>query len=262
MTPHQFVLILKARYKVILATLLITVIAAAVTSFLLPPRYKASTTLVVDFKTVDTITGMALPVQMLLQSYMATELDIIQSHTVALKVVKALRLADAPDAQLAFAETGMPRALIEDRLAEQVQTRLDVKPSKDSRIIQLMVTDVDPEMAASIANAFADAYIQTNLEMKVAPAKESAEWFDSQLKQLRSQVESAQLRLTKYQTEKGITSADQKLDVEQGKLAEYRASWCRCRPRRTRTHHGSGNLRSSLPRTEPSIPSRRCWQAP
>ena len=73
---------------------------------MLPPRYKASTTLVVDFKTVDTITGMALPVQMLLQSYMATELDIIQSHTVAFKVVKALRLADAPDAQLAFAENG------------------------------------------------------------------------------------------------------------------------------------------------------------
>jgi len=71
-----------------------------------------------------------------------------------------------------------------------------------------------------VANAFAQAYIQTNLEMKVAPARESATWFDDQLRQLRSHVEETQTRLTKYQTEKGITSTDQKLDVEVTKLAE------------------------------------------
>lgn len=220
MTPYQLFLILRARYKLILVILLITVIAAAAVSVVLPPRYKASTTLVVDFKSVDPITGMILPVQMLLASYMATELDIIQSRTVALKVVKMLKLADVPDMKQQFLEGTEGRGAIEDWLADLVLAKLDVKPSRESRIIELIVTDRDPEAAARIANAFASAYIQTNLEMKVAPAKDSAIWFDAQLKQVRQQVESAQARLTKYQTEKGITSADQKLDVELSKLSE------------------------------------------
>jgi polysaccharide biosynthesis transport protein len=90
MTPHQLFLILRARYKLIFAMLLITVVAAIAVSLALPPRYKASTTLVIDFKSVDPITGTFLPVQLLLASYMATELDILESKTVALKVVKAL----------------------------------------------------------------------------------------------------------------------------------------------------------------------------
>jgi succinoglycan biosynthesis transport protein ExoP len=220
MTPYQLFLILRARYKLILVTLLITVVAAAAVSFVLPPRYKASTTLVVDFKSVDPITGVVLPIQMLLASYMATELDIIQSRNVALKVVKLLRLADAPETRQQFLDSTEGRGTIEDWLADQMLAKLDVKPSRESRIIELVVTDPDPEAAARIANAFASAYIQTNLDMKVAPAKDSATWFDAQLKQARQQVEDAQGRLTKYQTEKGITSADQKLDVEVSRLSE------------------------------------------
>jgi chain length determinant protein EpsF len=95
-----------------------------------------------------------------------------------------------------------------------------VKPSKESRIIELEYTDRDPDFAARAANAVAAAYIQTNLEMKVAPAKESAVWFDEQLKQLRAQLEASQTKLTRYQADKGITSSDQKLDVELAKLSE------------------------------------------
>lgn len=220
MTPYQLLLILRARYKLVLATLLATVIAAAAASWTLPPKYKSSAKLVVDFKTVDPITGMALPVQMLLQSYMATEIDIIQSQTVAVRAARLLKLTDSPQARQQFLESTNGKGTIDDWLAAQLLAKLDVKPSKESRIIELEFTDRDPDFAASAANAIARAYIETNLEMKVAPAKESATWFDSQLKQLRLQVEDAQTRLSRYQSEKGITSSDQKLDVELAKLSE------------------------------------------
>ena len=220
MTPHQLLLILRARYKLIFTVLLITVVAAIAVTFSLPPRYKASTTLVVDFKIVDPITGTFLPVQLLLASYMATELGILESQTVALKVVKALHLADDEDTRKKFIESTEGKGTIEDWIAAALLSKLDVKPSKESRIIEVNFTNTDPDFAAKVANAFAQAYIQTNLEMKVAPARESATWFDDQLRQLRSHVEETQTRLTKYQTEKGITSTDQKLDVEVTKLAE------------------------------------------
>jgi chain length determinant protein EpsF len=220
MTPYQLLLILKARYKLVLAILLLTVIAAGAASLVLPPRYKAAATLVVDFKSVDPITGTVLPVQMLLASYMATELDIIQSRVVALKVVRQLGLGADPAWQRLFVDAAGGRGAIEDWIADQLLAKLDVKPSRESRVIELTVTDRDPEQAARLANAFAASYIQTNLDMKVAPARDSANWFDGQLRQLRAQMEAAQEKLSRYQSEKGITSPDQKLDVELARLSE------------------------------------------
>jgi uncharacterized protein involved in exopolysaccharide biosynthesis len=47
-------------------------------------------------------------------------------------------------------------------------------------------------LAAAIANAFAGAYVSTTLELRVAPTREAANWFDVQLKGLRTNVEDAQ----------------------------------------------------------------------
>src|SRR5690606_18815077 len=52
------------------------------------------------------------------------------------------------------------------------------------------------------------------------PARQSANWFDTQQEQLRRQLEEAQAKLTRFQSEKGITSSDQRLDIEMAKLAE------------------------------------------
>lgn len=219
MNLHQILLILRARHRLIMLTLLTTVAAAVAASLILPARYAASTSLVIEIKGIDPITGAVLPAQLLMPNFMATEIDIIQSHAVALKVVKALKLAASTKAKEQFDEA-RGKGSIEDWLAGQLLKKLDVKPSRESRIVEVIFSNVDPEFAAMIANGFAQAYIQTNLDMKVAPAKETAVWFDGQLIQLREQFENAQARVSKYQTEKGITSTDKKLDVEAAKLAE------------------------------------------
>jgi chain length determinant protein EpsF len=221
MTLHQLFLILMARYRTITLTLLVTVVTATGVGLILPAKYMASTSLVIDLKGNDPVTGAILPAQLLMMSsYMATEIDIIQSHAVALKVVKQLRLAEQERWKEKFVEVADGKGSIEDWLAGALLAKIDVKPSHESRIVDVNFTNEDPEFAASVANAFAHAYIQTNLEMKVAPARDSATWFDGQTRQLREQLEAAQARLSRYQTEKGITSTDQKLDVEVARLAE------------------------------------------
>jgi chain length determinant protein EpsF len=84
---------------------------------------------------------------------------------------------------------------------------------------------VDPQFAAVIANAFADAYIKTNLELRVDPARQTAAFFDEQLKILRENLERTQSRLSEYQRQKGYSSADERLDVESSRLAELSAQY-------------------------------------
>jgi len=219
MTLHQLLLILRARYRLILAMMFITVVVALGLCLVLPPRYTASTTLVIDSKGIDPVTGAVLPAQ-LIPSYMATELDIIQSRAVALKVVQDLKLTENPAIKQSFIDNTGGAGSIDQWLAGGLLNKLDVKPSRESRLIEVSFTHPNPNFAATAANAFASAYIQTSLEMKVTPARGSATWFDTQQKALRDQLEQTQSRLSRYQSDKGITSTDQKVDVETAKLAE------------------------------------------
>ena len=71
-----------------------------------------------------------------------------------------------------------------------------------------------------MANAFAQAYIDVNLDLRLAPARQSASFFELQSKTARDKLESAQKALSNYQQRNGITSVDDRLDYETAKLNE------------------------------------------
>jgi len=219
----QFLLILKARKKIVLLTLLITVSATLVVSMLLPKTYEATTSLVMNYRGVDPLTGLALPGQ-LIPGYMATQIDIISSRQVALRVVDQLKLAESPAVQAQYEEsTGGHKGSVREWLAELLQKKLDIVPARESSVLDVTFKASDPQFAAAVANAFADEYMKINVQLKVEPMKKATGYFDGQLKQLRDKLEAAQAKLSKYQQEHGIVSVDNRLDVESMRLNDLSA---------------------------------------
>jgi chain length determinant protein EpsF len=215
----QFLLILNARKWVILGVLLVTVATTAAVSLWLPKEYTATSTLLIDSKSKDAITGQMLPSTMF-PGYMATQVDVINSPQVAGRVVSGLKLADTPGTREQFMQATEGKGTIEQWLADLLLKKLDVEPSRESSLIRVNFTGTDPQFAAAIANAFAKAYIDTNLDLRVAPAKQTAAWFDEQINQLRASLEAAQTKLSAYQREKGVVLSDERLDIETAKLGE------------------------------------------
>ena len=95
MSLQQFLLILRARWKIVVGVLAFVVGTALAASLLLPKTYTASTAVVVDVKSADPIMGALLPA-VFMPGYMATQMDIITSEQVAQRVVKALKLDQVP----------------------------------------------------------------------------------------------------------------------------------------------------------------------
>ena len=219
MRLSQILAILVARRWIALWVFFLTVLVTTLLSFLLPKTYTASTTVVVNAKGADPVTGQMLPAA-LMPGYMATQFDIIASRNVALKVVDKLQIAQNPTAQAKFLEATDGKGDIRDYYADQFLQGLEVKPSRESSVIEISYRGPDPGFAAALANAFADAYIHTSLELKTNPAKQASVFFDNQIKALRTDVEKAQAKLSAYQNEHGITSSEGRLDVEMARLAE------------------------------------------
>jgi chain length determinant protein EpsF len=218
MNLHQFLLILNARKKIILATLLVTVALALGWSLVQPKTYKATASVLLNYKGVDPLTGMAVPSQ-LMPGYMATQIDIIGSKNVARRVVESLHLAQSPAVISQFNSATEGRGDVRDWLADLLIKKLEIQPSRESSVVEISFKGADPQFAAAVANAFADEYQKITVQLKTDPMKKTSSYFNEQTKQLRDNLEAAQARLSKYQQEKGIVSLDNnRVDVELQRL--------------------------------------------
>jgi len=220
MTPTQFLLALRARLGVLVMIVAATVLAATAGSLLLPKSYDATASLLVDARDEQSLSNSQRPILMPQErlSYLQTQRDILGSRKVARKVVHDLQLARQPSPYLTPERAGDSAAAIEDRLSEALLKRLKVETSQ-SNVIQATYSSADPAFSARVANAFAKAYIDTMLELRVVPAREAAAWFDQQLKGLRTNLETAQARLTTLHQQEQVVSMDEHVDVENARLA-------------------------------------------
>ena len=218
MTLQQFLLILKARLWVALLAMVLTVATTVAVSLYLPKQYTASAAVVIDVKSPDAINGMVMGGNP--ASYMATQVDIINSDRVAQAVVRNLRLDQNPTVREQWQQDTQGQGDLVVWLSNLLRQNIEVKPSRESNVINIGFTGADPQFAAAVANAFAQTYINVNLELRVAPARQFAAFFEEQTKTARDKLEQAQNALSAYQREQGITSADERLDFETAKLNE------------------------------------------
>jgi succinoglycan biosynthesis transport protein ExoP len=217
MTLQHFFLILRARYKVALLILLVTVITTLVISLILPKQYSATTAIVLDVKSPDPVSGMLLP-GLMAPGYMATQVDIINSDRVAQRVVKILRMDESPAIRNQWMDATNGKGDFTNWLGGLLQKKLEVKPARASNVIDIKFSGTDPSFVAAVANTFAPAYIDVNLDLRVEPARQQASWFDGQTSLLRERLEKAQQALSDHQQRAGIVVSNERLDHETAKL--------------------------------------------
>lgn len=222
MSLSILLLALRGRYKVVLNTLLVIIASTIAVSLLLPKTYSATATVVLNYKGSDPVSGLSFAPQ-LMPGYIATQMDIIASKNVALKVVDQLRLAESPAVQAEFNDKTGGQGSIRDWVAVMLIEKMEVVPSRESGVIGIKVKDADPQFAAAVANAFATQYQITTIQLKTEPLRNASAYFDEQIKALRDKLRAAQNSLSRYQQEKGIVNVDSRLDVESIRLNDLSA---------------------------------------
>ncbi|MCZ7559965.1 MAG: chain length determinant protein EpsF [Burkholderiaceae bacterium] len=225
MNFRQFLGVLRAR-SLLVGTVFGAVIAlVTVASLVMTPRYTATAQMLIDVKTPDPIAGQVLPAH-LLTSYIATQVELMTSERVALRVVDTLGLADRSDWVNRLADeanaNSSPEA-IRLGLARLLLKDLKVRPSKDTNLLVVSYASHDRRSVAAVANEFVQAYTDTIVEMRIQPARQTREFFAEQSKQVREELARAQAKLSEFRRSKGIATTDEKDDVENMRLQELSA---------------------------------------
>lgn len=254
MNLSQFLLILYARKYIILATLIVTVTLTLMVSLSMPKTYQATASVLLNYKGVDPLTGIAMPSQ-LLPGYMATQIDIISSKNVAGRVVDQLKMAENPTVVEQFRKATGGKGTVRDWLANLLLVKLDVVPSRESSVVEINFKGADPQFVAAVANAFAEEYQKLAIELKVEPMKKAAAYFNEQTKMLRGNVEAAQSRLSKYQQDNGIVSVDNRLDVESNRLNDLSAQLVAAQGQAMEANSRQGMAQGSRAADSPDVAS-------
>jgi uncharacterized protein involved in exopolysaccharide biosynthesis len=273
----QLLRILRAHIGLIAATVLCAWLAAVAATLFMPPSFVATSSVLVDF--ADNPAAAGAPSPQLYSGYLATQIDLLASQSVALKAVDQLRLAEDATARARYlgsattwqdrlerakrrirnvyakvfgASAPTPESADDARyqLADQLLKRTTVRPSPDSSVMQISYAAATAQAAATAANTIVKAYIDTTLELNVNPARASSEWLDKQIERLSSDVKQARAALADFQQRTGIVGGDQANDVETARLNDLNSQLVAAQ---AQNHPAIQALKSDLQRAQAKL---------
>ncbi len=98
----------------------------------------------------------------------------------------------------------VPDLSVQEVVLTHFQDRLDIRPIRRSRAVELRFDSQDPELAAQAVNAVAENYIQKNLEARWDATQKASEWLSVQLKDLKAKLEKSEDAMQKYASDNGL----------------------------------------------------------
>jgi exopolysaccharide transport family protein len=187
---------------------------------LAPRMYTAETDLIIDTKRVSfTQSELATENRIVEDASVESEIETTRSERVAGVVANRLHLDTDPE----FIGAGES---LKQRIFSLLRARAPAsEPSKDelmrtvvgvlrrnlnvtrvgrSYIEKIGYTSLDPAKAAKIANAFADAYIEDQLDAKFEATHRASVWLEQRIGELRKQASDAYKAVQDFKSENGI----------------------------------------------------------
>ena len=202
---------LAVKYRLIILASIVTalVIGTAVT-LLTTPIYSATATLQIDREAarvlnVDEIQPRESMVQG--EEFFQTQYGILRSRSLAERVIESLGLATSdrfleqmdiappdPDTGTASARSAKRRQAV----LKAVQENLSVSPVRGSRLVSVSFNSPNPQLSAQIVNAFAENFIQANLDRKYQSSSYAREFLEERIAQTKARLEDAERQLVTY----------------------------------------------------------------
>ncbi|MBV5271710.1 MAG: GumC family protein, partial [Afipia sp.] len=156
-----------------------------------------------------------------------SQVEVIQSAPIALKVISELKLDQDPEFLPANGIFELLRSIVGDRSESRMQyvlsrfaSNLKVRRRGVTYILEIEFLSRSPEKAARIANAIANAYVDQQAAAKSSATSDASKWLGDRLADLRKQARDAEAAVALYKAEKGLVNTGEKRSVVEQQLAD------------------------------------------
>ena len=221
----------RRRFWTFVATFAATIAAVVMFMIVYPPLYTATARVAINQRPVATTPDKETPVVSalpVLSNDVDTETQIIQSRRVAGRVVDRLRLDQDPE--FASNHVGFKQALTNfflsffhspkyvsprDKVINAVLGNLDPERFLETNAIDINFKDNDPAKAQRIANGFAQAYLDDQVQQKSRQNLQTTGALMSQLESMRREAAEDSAKVDSYKIAHNLLSVGAQTLTEQ-----------------------------------------------
>ena len=221
--------LMRNKWGIIGFALIVTVLTVLVV-FSMKPVYKATATLLIESQQANVVSiEEVYGLDKSNSEYYLTQFEIIKSRRLAEKVVSTLSLQDhpefnqepgfsfnwrdmlpfaLPDGEEADSESeGAKRAAL-NKFIDGFRSRLAISPIRKTQLVKITFEANDRKLAADVANAIGQAYIEGNLEAKLEVTMQASSWLSERLGGLKAEVNAAEKSLQNFLDSENIVGAE------------------------------------------------------
>jgi capsular exopolysaccharide synthesis family protein len=245
----EYLWVLRKRAWTVAAVLTVVLSLAAVNVFRQRPLYQAAARVLIEKEAPRVITfGDSVQVDDGDEKFYPTQYEILRSRSLAHAVVNRLRLGERAEfAAPAPPPGGSPPA--PERRAEDLVSaflsRVSIEPVRNTRLVQVQVSAYSAQLAAEMANALADAYMEQTLSQRVETTRQAGEFLSEQARETRRQLEQSEQALQRFNERNDIISLDQRQNLVVQKLEELSSELTRARTARIEMETRAQQIRDS-----------------
>ncbi len=199
---------------VIIGAVVGCVLLGLIATLLMTPKYTAASTIEISRESdkVTDFQGVNREASVADQEFYQTQYGLLRSRSLSERVAAQLRLIDDPNffemfgavtKEPAFRQTNgrylaAGRAARQRAAGEVLLDHLGVDPTRLSRLVDIRFTSPDAAFSAKVANAWAENFIQTNLERKVQATSYGRDLLQRQLSEYKNRLDESQRQLVGY----------------------------------------------------------------
>jgi succinoglycan biosynthesis transport protein ExoP len=227
--PRSFyVRVMRHQLPIMIVFMVLSMAIALLYLFTTVPTFVATATMVIDTRKVqmlnpDSVSRSEVNVD---APMVQTEMELLKSDNVSRAVINKLHLTEDPEyagtppgfigalvnrVRNLFASSvqdeDQARARLEKRVLAVFEDKRMVTRVVQSYVMEIDVQSIDPEKAAKVANAIAEAYIDDELNAKYEETKRASVWLQDRLKELRAQASAQQQAVVDFRQKHNIVDA-------------------------------------------------------
>ncbi len=236
--------VLKRRW-VVWSCLLIVFGTTAIGTFKQKPVYRATALVEINPAPPDVLNlkdVLQVAANMDVETYRATQMEVLRSRSLAERVVQNLHLYNYPE----FVSGGTlwnllrrapaPSSPVDDRppdtssdiyrtTVQQFLDSLSVKQRLHTSLVEVSFDSTDPKLATKVTNQLAEEYIKENLEAKFDETVKASDWLSEHLGELKAKLEKSEDVLQAYAQAHSIVFVSEKQDLGNARLQQLQEEY-------------------------------------
>lgn len=188
------------------------------------------------------------------REFYQTQFDVLQSRRLARRVIDRLKLdeeaafqnADSGPGLLSRLRMGIASIMTrtshhapasaesadDQAMIDRFLSSVDVKPRRNSYLVEVSFTSPSPHVAADVANALAEEYVDMSLDQRIEAVQKGREFIVKQLGVTKAALEHSEEELQAFARRNEILTVDSKQNIEYAKLSDLNESLTRAQHER------------------------------